>query len=732
MRGAAPGFHSGLMRAKVAAMSGVATLARWRTIRLPAWEGMAARLLAGAEARLLEERGRLPLWLPVALGAGVLLYFALPSEPALAWCWLALPGPALAWWLGRRHPHLGWAAGMLAALALGLALGIWHAARHPPALEPPRTATQLSGQVAMVEALPAGVRVTLVAPRFGEGAPQARHVRVRLKRDDPARPQVGDQVLVRALVRAPAAPAFPGAWDFQRAAWFSGLGGSGFALGLADVAPGEAGPPPLAGLRAAIEARVVAAMPAAAGAVSVALLTGGQSAIPAADLAAMRDSGLAHLLSVSGLHIAIVMGLSFAVARLGLALVPWVALRLPGKLLAGVAALAVGGGYMLLTGSAVPMQRSFGMAALATLALLTGRRAITLRGWALAAAAVMVLQPEAVAGPSFQMSFAAVLALISGWEWLRPRLNAMAPGDGWRRRVVLAVFGLVATSLLAGAATTPFGLYHFGRLQLYGVAANAVAVPLTSALVMPAGMAAVALMPFGLEGLALAPMQWGVEATLWVARCVAAWPGASLVAMPLPGWGLGLVTLGMLWLCLWRGGWRGWGLPLIGLGMLSGSLARPPDLLVSDDARMIAVRTEAGVFLQRQSGGNALVREMWLRAWGAEDAAALPREVAAGGVACTPGGCVLHAVPEVVLLRGDPAREACARAALVVSAEPVRGRCRAQVLDRFSVWREGAHAVWFGATGVTVLSDRAWRGNRPWVPPPPRARGPAEPMAPVE
>ena len=713
-------------------MSAAATLARWRAIRFPVWDGMALRLLGRAEARLLEERGRLALWLPVALGAGVLLYFGLPWEPALGWAWLALPLPVLAWGLGRWHPHLGWAAGVLAALALGVALGAWHAARQAPALVAPRTATPLAGRVAQVEALPEGLRLTLVGARFGEGEAQARRVRVRLKRDDPARPQVGDQVLVRALVRSPAAPAYPGAWDFQRAAWFSGLGASGFALGLAEVTPGEAGPPLLAGLRAGIESRVAEAMPVAAGAVAVALLTGGQSAIPAADLAAMRDSGLAHLLSVSGLHIAIVMGLSFALARLGFALVPWVALRVPGKLLAGVAALAVGAGYMLLTGSAVPMQRSFGMAALTTLALLTGRRAITLRGWALAAAVVMLLQPEAVTGPSFQMSFAAVLALISGWEWLRPRLNAMAPEHGWRRRLALAAFGLVATSLLAGAATTPFGLYHFGRLQLYGVAANAVAVPLTSALVMPAGMAAVALMPFGLEGLALAPMQWGVEATLWVARFVAAWPGASLVAQPLPGWGLGLVSLGMLWLCLWRSGWRVWGLPLIGVGLLSGTLARPPDLLVSDDARMIAVRTNAGILWQRQSGGNALTREMWLRLWGGTSAEALPREGEAGGVACRPGGCVLHAAPEVVLLRGDPPGAACGRAALVVSAEPVRGRCRALVVDRFSVWRDGAHAVWLGSTGVRVLSDRAFRGDRPWVPPMPRPRGASEPQAPTE
>jgi competence protein ComEC len=308
----------------------------------------------------------------------------------------------------------------------------------------------------------------------------------------------------------------------------------------------------------------------------------------------------------------------------------------------------------------------------------------------------------------------------------------LAPEGGWRRRLVLAGFGLVATSVLAGAATTPFGLHHFGRWQLYGVAANALAVPLTSALVMPAGMAAVALMPFGLEGLALAPMRWGVEATLWVARWVAAWPGASLVASPLPGWGLGLVSFGMLWLCLWCGAWRAWGWPLIACGMLSASLARPPDLLVSSDARLIALRTEAGVLWQRQAGSNALVREMWLRLWGEPAGQPFPAEGRAAEVDCRAGACTLRAAPKLVLLRGEPPWEACRDAALVVSAEPVRGRCRARVIDRFSVWRDGAHAVWFENGGVRVLSDRAWRGERPWVPPVPRPRTTTEPLAPTE
>jgi competence protein ComEC len=484
---------------------------------------------------------------------------------------------------------------------------------------------------------------------------------------------------------------------------------------------------------------VTEALPGGAGAVAAALLTGGQSAIPREDLAAMRDSGLAHLLSVSGLHIAIVMGVTFWVLRLLVACVRPVALRVDGKVVAGVGALAAGGFYMLLTGSQVPMQRSFAMAALVTLALLAGRNAISMRGLALAAAVVMLLDPSALLGPSFQMSFAAVMALIAGWEALRGPVQRLAGDRAWWRRLLVFALGLVGTSVLAGAATGPVGLAHFGRLQWYGVAANAIAVPLTSVLVMPAGMAALLLMPLGLEGPAIALMGWGVEGVLATARMVASWPGAASGARPLPGWGLLLFMLGLCWLCLWGRRWRLLGLPMIATGMLSASLHRPPDLLVSADARLIGVAAEGGLWVQRLPGASAFVRDQWLRAHGLAQADALPSsgEAAGGAIGCDATACLFRPYADgaaALLLRQPPSERPCGRAALLVSAEPIRFRCRdSVVIDRFSVWRDGAHAAWLGADGPRIVSDRAWRGARPWVPPPPRPRGREEaPPAPVE
>jgi competence protein ComEC len=708
-----------------------------------------ARLRAGAAALLARQHGRFGPWLAVALGAGVLLYFGQPTEPGPGALLLAVPLIGLALVVSRRAPLSGWMLALGAAGCLGFGIAGWHAARLPPPLELPRWAVQITGEVAEVEALPEGQRVTLRRVRIAGGEPLPRDIRIRLRESDPARPLPGDLLAARAILREPGGPVVPGGWDFARAAYFSGLGGSGTALGPVAVTRGAGEMPAFARLRAQLEAQVAAAIPGPAGAVAAALLTGSQAAIPPAEIVAMRDSGLAHLLSVSGLHMTIVMGSVFGLLRLLVALVPWLALRANGKAVAAIGSLLAGLGYTLLTGAQVPMQRCLVMAALVTLGILAGRRALTVRTLALAAAAVLLVSPAQVLGPSFQMSFAAVLALAAGWEALRGRLPA---ARGWRRKLALAAFGLVLTSVLAGAATTPFGLHHFGRLQIYGVAANALAVPITSILVMPAGMIALLLMPFGLEGPALWAMGQGVAAILAVAAWVAAWPEAAPVLPPLPGGALAVMSFGFCWLALWRGALRLVGLPIMLGAVVAALQVPPPAMLVTGDARVIALRTGQGVFLHTQAGASAFVRNAVLRQLGAASGLPLPAsgEAAGGAIACTPVACRFRPRPEgpeIVLFRtAPPARgarggappdaavldEACGQAALLVATEPIRRRCPGSaVIDRFTVWREGAQAVRLSPGGVVVLSERGLRGERPWVPLPPLPGRPdPQPVAP--
>ena len=681
------------------------------------------------------EAERFVLWLSVFMGVGVLSYYALRFEPP-AWTAATVALPALCGAIRYRGP-----AAPFLAFALGFAAAQFATARAPP-LETglPTHASIVTGTVRMVETLPVGRRITLEAARLDGAAPLRRNVRVRLRGTDPGPVATGDTVRVRAIVRPPAPPSYPGAWDLQRDAFYAGLGASGYALGpierLTEAVP--SGPARLTQwLRETISNRVTAVIPGAAGAVCVTLLTGGQTSIPAAEHQAFRDSGLAHLLAVAGLHIGIVMGFAMGVARLGFACSERASLYWPTKTLAAVIALTVGGLYMVLTGMHVPIVRSFSMACLFTLGVVTGRRVISLRGLGLAGVVLMLTEPQEVPGVSFQMSFSAVLALISGYEALRPWLRQLH-GKSWQRRLASHIVALGLTSALAGTASAPYGAYHFGHIQLYFVIANMIAVPLTAMWVMPAGLIALVLMPLGLEALALVPMGWGAEAIVWVATTTSSWPAATLPVPHMPVWGLADFSLGLAWLGIWRSRLRLFGLLPMVLGIMSPVFERPPDLLVSADARLIGVHTAAGVFLQQNQGGSAFVRDAWLQLWMSQGTTPLPAggEAANGAISCVKDACLLRPRSDakaILLVRGPSRPEGCAAASIVVAAEPARGLCPkpwTKLVDRFTVWREGSAAVWLTPDGSVILTDRMERGDRPWVPPPPQPRAKAAPTLP--
>ncbi len=670
--------------------------------------------------RLLDAQGgRFVLWLPVAMGLGVALYFALHFEPPLWWGAAALALSLAGYLIVRRR--LAWRALLfgLCAAALGFFAAQCRTASLPQQQALPRTAQVVDGVVAAVDVLPDGRRIVLDGARLSaDAAPLQRQVRVRLRAGDDVALQAGDRVRVRARFMPPAWPAYPGAADFQRTAFFRGLAGSGFALGRVELLErahlSNAGLF-LRGLRDAIVARVTTVLPAREGAVAGALLTGSVTAIDAADLQAFRASGLAHLLSVSGLHIAIVIGLAMAVVRFGLALAPFFALRWPVKELAALAGVIAGFLYLLLTGSQVPTLRSFLMAMLVMVGLMLGRPALTLRGMGFAAFVVLLCVPEEMTGPSFQMSFGAVLALVAGWEVFLPLLTRLKGEGRFWRRWIFSIAGLFVASVLAGLATMPYSMFHFQQAQFWSVAANMLAIPLTSVLVMPAGVLALLLMPFGLDGWALTVMGWGVTATLSIAHTIASWPVAMVRVPLMPLWGLGAVTFGFLWMALWRGWLRVWGVLLVVLGMASPWMHGAPDFLVSADARLIAVRAPSGVMVQRLSGVSKFVTRSWAGVW---DLEALPGAEARRMHICA-GDAPACLVPgtRIMVVREVRYGMTCDGAAVVLSAEPLQGLCRDQeTVDRFTVWRGGAYAGWMAQDGVRLLSDRAWRGARPWVP----------------
>ena len=709
----------------------------------PVATGWSAHLVAPVSwlaAQLSAERDRWPLWLPVAFGTGIGLYFALPVEPA-AWLGAGLLALclAIAVVVRRSGSALPLAIG-LAVLAAGFsAAQLRTALVAAPVLQKKLGPAAVSGRVVSGSPQALGGRVLLEHPVLPGLAPEdtPARVRVRLTSRDGLSPAPGDWIRVRAVLRPPPGPAMPGAFDFARQAYFARLGGVGYAVGRAraiDPPPGVGESPwrgPLkawdgwwAGLRHGVAARVLAAVPDERGAVAAALMTGQRGAIPEPVIQAMRDSGLAHLLAISGLHMGLVAGLLFFGLRAVLAAMPAVALRHPIKKWAAVAAALGAFCYLFLVGATVPSQRAFLMVGVVLLAVVLDRTAVSLRLVAWAAFAVLLFAPESLLSASFQMSFGAVTALVAGYEALARRRHAKAREPrGLPTRLGLYVLGVALTSVIAILATAPFAVFHFNRMAWYGLAANLVAVPLTGFWIMPWAILAFLLMPLGLEGLALQPMAKGIGAVIGTAETIAGLPGAVSAVPAMPLWGLLLVVAGGLWLCLWQRPWRAAGLAAIVMGGLGLATVRPPDILVSGDAKLFALRGPGGALWLSSPRATGFTAETWLRRAGLSEGRSWPRPGAAlgGALRCDAVGCLFRGKGSTVAfaLGGEALDEDCRIARVVISVEPVPPwRCGAPdlVIDRFDLWRHGAHALWLGEKDIRVATSAERRGARPWVP----------------
>ena len=495
-----------------------------------------------------------------------------------------------------------------------------------------RGAHVVEGQVLLVEEQVRGARLTLGDLKIEGLDPGATpaEVRVSLRSAAPAlRP--GDRVHLRAFLMPPSPPSEPHGFDFARQAYFLQLGGVGYALGQPELiarAGARGWSLSLAALRQTIATKVASVIPGAAGAIAVALLTGLRGALPDQIWSQWAIAGIAHLLAISGLHLALVAGTLFFFARIAFALAPPLALRLPTKKLAAAVALVGAFGYLLISGATVPTQRAFITTALMLLAVMVDRNPFSMRLVAWAAMVVLLLQPESLLGPSFQMSFAAVVALIAVYETGAARRPAGATGLDWR--LILYLGGIALTTVVASAATTPFAIYHFSRFPTYGIVTNLIAVPLTAVWIMPLGMLGLLLMPLGLGDPCFVLMGWGITVIIKAAALVAGLPGAALAVARPPLAALILTALGGLWLCLWRTRWRRLGLIGVGLGLGVLLLDRPPDLLIDGRGQIVAVRLDSGRLALSPWQRDRWITDGWLHAAGQRAAAPWPA-VGAGG-----------------------------------------------------------------------------------------------------
>ena len=682
--------------------------------------------------------GRLMPWLAVAFGAGIALYFAAWREPMLA-ATLGLGGAGIvAAVLARRHavafPLLLGGAAVAAGFAVATLRTAWI---DHPVISAPVFGASVQGFVEVREERARSDRIVVRVHRI-EGTREALE-RLRVSVRKGTAPPVGAFVTFKARLTPPLPPLRPGGYDFARDMFFQRLGASGFVLGKVTRAEPPVAPglrlrfaAAIDGLRDAMDNRIRAVLPGDRGAIASALITGKRDTITEPVNEAMYVSSLAHVLSISGYHMAVVAGIVFFVIRALLALLPTASDRYPIKKWAALAALAAATFYLMLSGAEVATQRSYIMVAIVLAGVIADRPALTLRTLTLAALAVLILTPEALVHPSFQMSFAATLALVAGFQtglpWHADRdTSAGAKAALWGARELT---GLVLASLVAGLATTPYAAFHFHRLAPYGVIANLAAMPVVSGLVMPMGILGALAMPFGYDDLFWQGMGAGLDWMIGVALWVASLPGAIGHIRAFGTGPLMIGTLGLLLVCLLRTPlrWSGAGLAVIAAVL---AVATPrPDILIAAEAKTVAVRGADGRLAVARAGGDGFTVREWLAADG--DPRRDTDPALAETVRCDSLGCVLR-LPDgraVALAQTLAAlAEDCAAAAVVVTPREVQRACPALTIDR-AVWRPaGATALFSAGEGFRMVVARPQGVSRPWAH---RAGAPAASSAPSD
>lgn len=695
------------------------------------------RLIEVLTRAVAAEQDRFTLWLPVLFGTGIAIYFALPFEPPFLPLALAAVAAVLLvgyWRLGLASLVIG---GGLASVALGLAAAKLASDRAAgPVLQSELRGQRLTGWIDLVEPRADGAeRITVRIASLDGLASDVwpRRVRVRIAAGGtPLAP--GDAVSLSANLLPPGGPNLPGAYDFARTAWFLGVGAVGYARARPEPAVIAQPMPwalrlwgPVERLRQDIGRRIAAGLPGETGAIATALITGERGGISEATNAAYRDSGIIHILSISGLHMTVFAGAVYFSVRFLLSLFPVLSLGYPIKKWAAACGIAGTYAYLLISGGTPPAVRSAVMIAIMFLAVLLDRPALALRNVALAALIILAVSPPSLIDVGFQMSFACVVALISGLEaWRHWRLSRgepdREPGRGMVRATALFLATITTTTLIASFAAAPFGAYYFHKSTQYGILANLVAVPICNLLVMPAALATLLAMPWRLEAWPLAAMGLGIDAMTRIALKVAQLPGAVAQIPELPGLAFGLMVAGGLWLALWGGRWRLAGLAPICLGLAIAPFRTPPDLLVSGSGALVAVRGPDGRYAALDAGRSSFELGRWLEA----DADPRPaQQVGPGRVFdCDRLGCIARAGGLTIAIARHPAAmpDDCRRATLIIRLAPGYATCprsgtgepAPRVIARDALARAGTHAIRLAPGGLSIVTVADRRGERPW------------------
>jgi len=687
-------------------------------------------------------RGNSFYWVPVAFGIGIITYFKLNSEPTFVYSAIAIFVFSL---LATLYQNANITSSkqffikktviyiFIAVLGFSQAQ-IRSQSQETVFLKSPIDRARITGRITSSEILQNGARLTLdkvdIQGLGRSQTPLMARIKIRTLKTNY---QAGDWVSMTARLSPPSEPVVPGAFDFQFNAYFKNIGAYGFSYG--DITKKKPARTvigfslfrqKLDNLRNNISTSITSALPNASGTIATALITGKRGSIAQNITEAMRNSGLAHLLAISGLHMGLITGFIYFLSRGFLALIPRVSLYYPTKKWAAAIALPGALTYALISGASVPTIRSFIMTALVLIAVILDRRGISLRSVAWAALIVLVFRPESIMGPSFQMSFSAVVVLIAGYEWIRTKPNDQLTTQKNRiNKPLKYLSGVLITSFLAGLATAPFAIYHFNQLATYSVIANAIAVPISAFWVMPWALIGVLTIPFGVDGMAFQLMGWGIDVIINISITVSSWPGAIARFQVLPDLALGLIVFGTLIIILYRHPARYMGTGGLIAGLVIAFTYQPPDIIIGKNGKLTALYTSTGQIMLSNRRASKFKSRQWLKRYALfTDTEKWPKpgqESPDNQFRCDVMGCILQRNQKIIsIIQNQTAfTEDCNIADVIIITTVISTNCKgkkpATVIDKNDLQQGGTHALWLNSDTIIIRNVNDARGNRPWV-----------------
>lgn len=689
---------------------------------------------------LASQRENLLVWVPIFLGIGAALYFGLTNEPSF-FTTSGLLGGCIALFLSlyRLYHRRGDSLAVLTSLILAgcllcMATGF--------------TAAQIKTDIVATPMLNRETRPVMVTGILDHREDQEGKkgtllflsnvhidkwdatktpVKIRVTSKQKTDAKAGDKVQFLAKLTPLSPPVAPGAYDFARHYYFESIGALGYTLSPVTVLEqSDAGIINLENIRTSISNHIKTVVSEREAGIVAALMTGERAAIADEDWDALRASGLAHIISISGLHVAMVAAPVFFVVRLMLAMIPFVALRYPIKKIAAAVALVVCCLYVGLVVPSVPTTRALLMTGVALIAIMLDRSPFSLRLVAFSAILVLLVAPESIWSVSFQMSFAAVTALVAMAEGLRPYVSGLYADAGWFKKSLLFVVGTLLTSLVASIATAPYSLYHFQQLASYSVLANALSVPISGLMIMPMVIISFALLPFGAADWSLKIMGLGVDWLLDIARWTQGLAGAVLTTSSMPDLFMVMMTVSGLVLILLQGRGRLLAvLPLV-VALIAIVTTKTPDVLVSNDGAVMAVRAGHQVYVSNIRK-NKFVTETWLKRWNksAADVVLFPKQSTVeldggGSISCDPAACriIVGSTRISFGTRHYELKQDCAWANILVSDKRLpRNFCApydVQVFGYYNFKDKGALSIDTTKGGVRIEQTNDNQGIRPW------------------